>query len=101
MSTSPIAIEFARRIAPRLVAELEERKTDLIANSGSWPIRQAARLAWDPAIKAVPSLTEAVCDAMLDEFGNLTLADVAGRLIAHQTAKGRRVHASLREVHDQ
>jgi hypothetical protein len=68
----------------------------LIAGAGSWPIRQAARLAFPAALKAVHPLTESVCDAMLDEFGSLTLADVANRLIAHQTAKGRRVDASLR-----
>jgi hypothetical protein len=100
MSTSPVAVEFAKRIAPRLVVEIEERKEALIAGAGSWPVRQAARLAFPAALKAVQPLTESGADAMLDEFGSLTLADVAGRLIAHQTAKGRRVHASFYERHD-
>lgn len=93
--TSPIAVEFAKRIAPRLVTELEERKESLIAGAGSWPIRQAARLAFPAALEAVHPLTESGADAMLDEFGGLTLAQVASRLIAHQTAKGRRVDVSL------
>lgn len=99
-TTSPIAVEFAKRIAPRLIVELEGRKEDLIAGAGAWPVRQAARLAFPAALKAVQPLTESGADAMLDEFGSMTLADVAQRLIAHQTAKGRKVHASLYERND-
>ena len=94
--TSPVAQDFARKIAPRLAAELEERKETLIAGAGSFPIRAAARLAFPVALKSVPEFTEAGCESLLDEFGSMTLAEVANRLYQHQAAKGRTVHPSLR-----
>lgn len=99
MPTSPIAIEFAKRIAPRLSAELVERKDAIIANAGSWPTRAAVKLAFPAALRQVQTMTEAGADAMLDEFGSMTLAEVANRLYQHQAAKGHGVHASvLREA---
>lgn len=98
MTSSPVAIELASRIAPRLRTELEERKDSLIAKAGSWVVRKAAGLAWPRLLDAVPELTETGVDALLDEFGGMTVADIASRIILHQTAKGRQVSPSLRQV---
>jgi hypothetical protein len=98
VSTSPIAQELAARIAPRLRSELESRKDSLIAKAGSWVVRKAATLAWPRMIEAVPELTEAGVDALLDEFGGMTVREIAAKIIEHQAAKGRRVDASLKQV---
>jgi hypothetical protein len=97
-TSSPVAIELAQRIAPRLKSELESRKDSLIARAGSWVFRKAAALAWPRLIEAVPELTETGVDALLDEFGGMTLAELAGRIVLHQTAKGRQVSPSLRQA---
>jgi hypothetical protein len=93
---SPVAASLAVRITPALVRSLEERKESFIARAGGFVMRQAVKVGWPVAMRELPGAVEAGVDALLDEFGTMTITDVASRLIAHQQAKGRPVNATLR-----
>jgi hypothetical protein len=94
---SPIAAEFGRRISPRLVSEIVQREDAIVAGSGGFLTRQAVRIGFPVALRQVPKLTEAGADAMLDEFGGLTITEVAGKLVQHNQAKHQsgRTHPSV------
>lgn len=94
---SPVAVEFAKQVAPAVVASLVERKDAIVADAGNLFMRQAVRLGWPVALREVPNLAETGADAMLDRFGTMTIADIAGRLVQHNEAKHRadRTHPSV------
>jgi hypothetical protein len=94
-SASPVAKEFARRYAPRLRAEIESRRDEIVAASGNFFQRRAVQAAFPVGLRLVPHGVESGADAMLDEFGGMTLVEVASRLLAHNQAKGRKSHPSL------
>jgi hypothetical protein len=94
---SPVAVEFARRVSPRVVAELESRREAIIADSGGFLIREAVRIGFPVALREVPHLAEAGADAMLDRFGGLTISEIAERLVTHNRAKhqANRTHPTV------
>ena len=85
---TPAAI--AARIAPGLIDQLEARKPDLIAKAGG-PIKRAlARDLWPTAMAEIPTLIEAVAAALLDEFGRMTVQELAAAVFAIKQAKAAR-----------
>jgi hypothetical protein len=92
---SPVAEEFARRIAPRLISQLADRKDAIIASGKNALVRLAIKGAWPVGISFVPNGTKTGAQAMLDEFGGMTLAEVASKLLAHNAARGVASHPSL------
>lgn len=95
VETSPIARDLAARILPALIRQIEARKAAWLAGAGGFLQRQAVKYAWPWAMRALPETVEAGAAALLDEFGTMTLAEVAQRLIVHQRARGRLVHRSF------
>jgi hypothetical protein len=94
-NVSPVAKELARRYAPRLRDELESRKADIIKASGGFLTQRAVAAAWPIGLRLIPHATESGVAAMLDEFGGMTLAEVASKLLAHNAARGVASHPSL------
>jgi hypothetical protein len=92
---SPIARELAAKIAPAIQSQVSARKEDIIRGAGPLPLRAAVRLGFSTFVREVPTLAEAGTDALLDEFGGLSLADIATKVILHSQAKGRATHPSL------
>lgn len=96
MPTSPVAQALASRVAPKLQAEVAERRSEIVRSAHPVPIRVAISVGFPVLVDLVPPLTEAGCDAILDEFGVLTIGDIASRLLEHNASKGRASHATLR-----
>lgn len=92
---SPMARALAARVLPALTRQLESRKAEFIAGAGSFVARQAVKWGWPIAMRELPTAVEAGTNALLDEFGSMTLAEVASRLVAHQRAMGRAPQRSL------
>lgn len=92
---SPMARSLAARVLPALTRQLQSRKAEFITNAGGFLARQAVKYGWPIAIRELPTAVEAGANALLDEFGAMTLAEVAERLIAHQRQRGRTPQRSL------
>ncbi len=71
---------FADDLATRLVALLESRKDEIVADAGGWPRRAAVRLAWPTLIGEVAPLTETLIELVAERFGHLTVDDLLDAL---------------------
>ncbi len=89
------AAEFARRITPRLLAQLTEHKAKIIASGQNAMIRWGMKLGWDQGMKVVPHLADTGTQAVFDEFGGMSLTEVARLLLANNEARGITSHPSL------
>lgn len=67
---------FADELATKLVALLESRKDEIVADAGGWPRRAAVRLAWPTLMGEVPPMTETLIELVADRFGHLTVDDL-------------------------
>jgi len=94
-TVSPPAQEFARRITPRLLAQLADHKDAIIASGSSALVRWGIRLGWDQGMRVVPHLADSGTQAVFDEFGGMSLTQVASLLLAHNRARGVASHPSL------
>jgi hypothetical protein len=95
ISPSPVAHELAARISPALQAQVQARKEDIIRGAGALPSRAAVRIGFSVFLREVPRVVEAGADALLDEFGKLSLAEIATKVLCHTSAKGVPAHPSL------
>lgn len=85
---TPVAI--AARLAPSLVDRLEQHKPELIASAGGWVARHALATAWPTLVGFVPTVIETVSEAVLDEFGSMTVQQIAQALFSIKQAKAMR-----------
>ena len=95
VSPSPVAHDLAARISPELQSQVQARKEDIIRSAGALPYRTAVRLGFGVFLREVPRVVEAGADALLDEFGKLSLAEIAAKVLSHTSAKGVPAHPSL------
>jgi hypothetical protein len=71
---------FADELATKLIALLESRKDEIVADAGGWPRRAAVRLAWPTLIGEVPPMTETLVELVAERFGHLTVDDLLDAL---------------------
>jgi hypothetical protein len=71
---------FADELTTKLVAILESRKDEIVADAGGWPRRAAVRLAWPTLIGEVPPMTETLIELVAERFGHLTVDDLLDAL---------------------
>lgn len=93
---SPVAQKLAARIAPRLEADVSARRQEIVRAASPAPVRVAISVGFPVLVHEVAPLTEASCDAVLDEFGTMTIVEIASRLLDHNNSKGRVSHATIR-----
>src|SRR5262249_23310392 len=96
MPISSVARTLAARVAPRLQADVAERRPEIVRSAHPAPVRVAISVGFPVLVDMVPPRTEAGGDAILDEFGAMTIGDIASRLLEHNASKGRVSHATLR-----
>jgi hypothetical protein len=68
--------DLAARIAPQLVAALQDRQAAILRAAGGPARRAALRIVWPLLINEVPQLAAAAIDAVRQQFGTMTLNDV-------------------------
>lgn len=85
------ARQLAARIVPTLIAQLEARKPEILAEAGGPLARTIERIAWPKLIRQLPLIAEAGIEALAQEFGHLTLDEIAASVFAiRQSALARR-----------
>ncbi len=95
MSTSSVAKDLAAKVTPPIRADVASRKQEIVRAASPAPVRMAISVGFPVLLQEVPTLIETSCDALLDLFGAMTIAEVAERLIQHNESKGRNSHLTL------
>ena len=96
MSVSSVAQNLASKIAPPLQAQVAARKQEIVRAVSPAPVRVAISVGFPALVQEIPPLVESACDAVLDLFGEMTISQVAQRLVEHNQSKGRSSHGTLR-----
>lgn len=94
MPISDVARKLAAAISPILQSYLELRKGDILAAAGLI-LRPAIKLAFPVALRQIPAVTEAGTNALLDKFADMSIGDLASKLVQHAEQTGRKAHPTL------
>lgn len=91
---SDVARKLAGLITPPLVDLANSMKPGIIQGA-SFLVKPALKLAYPFGVKQIPPIAEAGTNALLDKFAQMSIGDLAAKLVEHARQSGIKAHPTL------
>ena len=93
-----VADQLAETIAPKAVSHLRDHWDEVVSAIPNGPARFVIRHNQNGVLNLVPTLAKVGAETALDEFGRLSIGDIARLLVKHSSDSGIRLHPTVAQA---